>query len=72
MGSIESRSVPGETKDTTCMLMHCETFRVGSGAEAGDKVVLLYKRLRAIKQKQKPKIDSRPAIFFLTSKQETR
>lgn len=36
MGNIRSRSVPlNETKDTTCMLMHCEAFREGSAAEAG-------------------------------------
>lgn len=68
MGTIQNRSVPQEeTKDTTCMLMHCEAFREGNTAEAeGWSVLLLWRRPRAVNGRAGQKLISAP--LFLTNR----
>lgn len=70
MGNIQSRSVPpNETKDTTCMLMHCEAFREGNAAEAeGWSVPLLWRRPGGCKLRTEAKKLISANLFSATRK----
>lgn len=60
MGNRRSRSVPRrETKDATCMLMHCGAF------QQEDEVCRSFGESQwVVKWKQRARIDFEPSFFF--------